>query len=315
MSPMRKARNEMSFIEHLEDLRWHIIRTLLVITALAIFFLIYPKYIFDYVILAPKNPDFPTYKLFCAIGDYLHVDGLCFTQFDYELFYLNLSSPFLLYLRIAIMGGAILAFPYILWEIWRFVKPALYEREMKNLGGIILIATLLFYIGAFFGYFILAPFSINFLANFQLSSAIQNQFTFDSYLGILTGMVLWTGVIFRNSGNCLFPGKSGVAHRQFYGGSAQVRLCFFPGAGCHHYAFRRRVQFVPGSYPAVGALRGEHPRRHPCGKTQSQSRSGRRIILTLSYECKSDSHRLRPCGLPGAGITVALFEKCGLYRN
>lgn len=224
MSPMRKARNEMSFMEHLEDLRWHIIRTLLVITALAIFFLIYPKYIFDYVILAPKNPDFPTYKLFCAIGDYLHVDGLCFTQFDYELFYLNLSSPFLLYLRIAIMGGAILAFPYILWEIWRFVKPALYEREMKNLGGIILIATLLFYIGAFFGYFILAPFSINFLANFQLSSAIQNQFTFDSYLGILTGMVLWTGVIFEIPVIAYFLAKVGLLTGSFM--AAQRKFAF-----------------------------------------------------------------------------------------
>ncbi|MBP9704927.1 MAG: twin-arginine translocase subunit TatC [Chitinophagales bacterium] len=224
MSPMRKARNEMSFIEHLEDLRWHIIRILLVIIFFAIFFLLYPQYIFDYVILAPKNPDFPTYRLFCYLGNYLHIDGLCFTEFDYELFYLNLSSPFLLYIRIAIMGGAILAFPYILWEIWRFVKPALYENEMKNLGGIIFIATLLFYIGAFFGYFLLAPFSINFLANFQLSESIQNQFTFDSYLGILTGMVLWTGVIFEIPMIAYFLAKIGLLTREFM--AAQRKFAF-----------------------------------------------------------------------------------------
>ncbi|MBK7107946.1 MAG: twin-arginine translocase subunit TatC [Chitinophagales bacterium] len=221
---MRKARNEMSFIEHLEDLRWHIIRILLVIIFFAIFFLLYPQYIFDYVILAPKNPDFPTYRLFCYLGNYLHIDGLCFTEFDYELFYLNLSSPFLLYIRIAIMGGAILAFPYILWEIWRFVKPALYENEMKNLGGIIFIATLLFYIGAFFGYFLLAPFSINFLANFQLSESIQNQFTFDSYLGILTGMVLWTGVIFEIPMIAYFLAKIGLLTREFM--AAQRKFAF-----------------------------------------------------------------------------------------
>lgn len=224
MSPMRKAPNEMSFIEHLEDLRWHIIRTLLVISVFAVFFLLYPKYIFDYVILAPKNPNFPTYRLFCYLGNYLNIDGLCFTEFNYELFYLNLSSPFLLYIRIAIMGGAILAFPYILWEIWRFVKPALYENEMKNLGGIIFIATLLFYIGAFFGYFLLAPFSINFLANFQLSESIQNQFTFDSYLGILTGMVLWTGVIFEIPMIAYFLAKIGLLTKEFM--AAQRKFAF-----------------------------------------------------------------------------------------
>lgn len=224
MSPMRKERNEMSFIEHLEDLRWHIIRSLIVITVFAIFFLLWPQYIFDYVILAPKNPNFPTYRLFCYLGEKLQIGGLCFTEFDYQLFYLNLSSPFLLYIRIAVMGGAILAFPYILWEVWRFVKPALHQNEKKNLGGIIFIATLLFYIGAFFGYFLLAPFSINFLANFKLSDSIQNQFTFDSYLGILSGMVLWTGVIFEIPMIAYFLAKLGVLTHQFM--AAQRKFAF-----------------------------------------------------------------------------------------
>ncbi|MFN3939928.1 MAG: twin-arginine translocase subunit TatC, partial [Chitinophagales bacterium] len=88
-------------------------------------------------------------------------------------------------------------------------------HEMKNLGGIIFIATLLFYIGAFFGYFLLAPFSINFLANFQLSDSIQNQFTFDSYLGILTGMVLWTGIIFEIPMIAYFLAKLGLLTKSF----------------------------------------------------------------------------------------------------
>ena len=196
MAAIKVKKDEMSFMEHLEDLRWHIVRIVVVIVLLSIVFLIYPEFIFDKIILAPKNPDFITYKIFCNVGDRFNIDGLCYTTLDYKLFYLNLSSPFFLYIKIAFMGGVIFAFPYILWEIWRFVKPALLSHEKMNLGGAVFIATLLFYIGAFFGYFLLAPFSINFLATFTLSDQIENQFTFDSYLGILTGMILWTGLIF-----------------------------------------------------------------------------------------------------------------------
>ena len=113
------------------------------------------------------------------------------------------------------MGGVIFAFPYILWEIWRFVKPGLHLNEKRNLGGLIFIATLLFYIGCFFGYFLLAPFSINFLANFELSSSIKNQFTFDSYLGIMTGMVLWTGVIFEIPMIAYFLARLGLLTNDF----------------------------------------------------------------------------------------------------
>jgi sec-independent protein translocase protein TatC len=215
MPTRRNNKNEMSFLEHLEDLRWHLIRSILVIAAFATFFLIKPEFIFDDIILAPKKPEFITYKLFCNAGEKLNVDALCVTNPDYELFYLNLSSPFFLYLKIAMMGGVILAFPYILWEVWRFVKPALYQNEINNLGGIIFIGTLLFYLGVMFGYFLLAPFSINFLATFNLSSEIQNQFTFDSYLGILTGMVLWTGIIFEIPMVAYFLAKIGVLGKQF----------------------------------------------------------------------------------------------------
>ena len=200
MAAIKVKKDEMSFMEHLEDLRWHIVRI---------------DFIFDKIILAPKNPDFITYKIFCNVGDRFNIDGLCYTTLDYKLFYLNLSSPFFLYIKIAFMGGVIFAFPYILWEIWRFVKPALLSHEKMNLGGAVFIATLLFYIGAFFGYFLLAPFSINFLATFTLSDQIENQFTFDSYLGILTGMILWTGLIFEIPMIAYFLAKLGLLGREF----------------------------------------------------------------------------------------------------
>ena len=215
MAAIRKNKDEMTFIEHLEDLRWHVVRMVLAILLCSIAFLIYPKILFDKVILAPKDPNFITYKLFCTVGEKLNIDGLCFETLSYKLFYLNLSSPFLLYIKIAFMAGIIFAFPYILWEIWRFVKPALLDNEKSNLGGVILIATLLFYVGALFGYFLLAPLSINFLATFTLSEQIENQFTFDSYLGILTGMVLWTGIIFEIPMIAYFLAKMGLLGKAF----------------------------------------------------------------------------------------------------
>ncbi|MBC8046533.1 MAG: twin-arginine translocase subunit TatC [Fimbriimonadaceae bacterium] len=215
MAQLKKNKNELSFLEHLEDLRWHIIRSLVVVIVFSVFFLVYPQFIFDKIILAPKDPNFITYKIFCDLGEKLNLNGICIDALDYKLFYLNLSSPFFLYLKIAIMGGLIFAFPYLLFELWRFVKPALYHNEIKNLGGIVLIASLLFYVGAFFGYFLLAPFSINFLATFTLSNQIENQFTFDSYLGILTGMVLWTGVIFEIPMVAYFLAKLGLLGKQF----------------------------------------------------------------------------------------------------
>jgi sec-independent protein translocase protein TatC len=215
MSTRRKSKNEMSFIEHLEDLRWHIIRVLLVIVALSVFFLIRPDLVFDKIILGPKDPNFPTYRIMCGLGEWLNLKGLCISELNYELFYLNISSPFFLYLRVGLMGGAIFAFPYILWEIWRFVRPGLYNHEQRHLGGLVFIATLLFYIGCFFGYFLLAPFSINFLANFELSDQVTNQFTFDSYLGILTGMVLWTGVIFEIPMIAYFLARMGLLTNTF----------------------------------------------------------------------------------------------------
>lgn len=215
MAAIRKNTDEMTFMEHLEELRWHIVRIVVVVVLLSIVFLIYPQFVFDEIILAPKNEDFITYRLFCELGERFNIPGLCVESLDYKLFYLNLSSPFLLYIKIAFMAGLIFAFPYILWEIWRFVKPALLDKEKSNLSGIIIIATGLFYIGALFGYFLLAPFSINFLAQFTLSEQIENQFTFDSYLGILTGMVLWTGVIFEIPMIAYFLAKIGLLGRDF----------------------------------------------------------------------------------------------------
>lgn len=215
MAAIKKNKDEMSFMEHLEDLRWHVIRIILVIILFSIVFLVYPEFIFDKIILAPKDPDFITYKFFCNIGERFGIGGLCYTTLDYKLFYLNLSSPFLLYIKIAFMGGVIFAFPYILWEIWRFVKPALLSHEKSNLGGAVFISTLLFYIGALLGYLVMAPFSINFLATFSLSDQIENQFTFDSYLGILTGMVLWTGLIFEIPMIAYFLAKMGLLDRKF----------------------------------------------------------------------------------------------------
>lgn len=211
----KKDKNEMSFFEHLEDLRWHIVRSLVVVLLFSIYFLANRFFLFDKIIFAPKDPSFITYNWFCIIGDKLHIAGLCITSISYTLISGDMTQPFLLYIKASFTCGFILAFPYILWEVWRFVRPALYANEKKNLTGLVLIGVFLFYLGAAFGYFILAPFSLNFLGSFKISNELESTFKVDSYIGIITGMVLWSGVIFEIPIIAFFLAKLGLLGKKF----------------------------------------------------------------------------------------------------
>jgi sec-independent protein translocase protein TatC len=215
MAQIKKSKNEMSFLEHLEDLRWHIIRIVLVIFALSIYFLFNRDVLFEQMIFAIQNPDFPTYRFFCFAGEKLNISALCITPEAFQLQPKELTSQFMLYIKMSFACGFILSFPYILWEIWRFVRPALYKNEIKNLGGIVFISAFLFYIGAFFGYFLLAPLSINFLVGFQLTDSMLREYSIDSFLSILSGMVLWSGVMFEIPMIAYFLAKLGFLGKNF----------------------------------------------------------------------------------------------------
>ena len=166
---------EMSFLDHLEDLRWFLIRSVSAIIIGATIAFFFREFIFDVVLFGPKNPSFITYKLFCKLSQYFMNDAsLCITEINMELLNREMGGQFSAHLWMSITVGVIFAFPYILWEFWKFISPALYKNEKKQAFSFLFISTLLFITGICFGYYIIAPLSVQFLANYNLSSEIKN---------------------------------------------------------------------------------------------------------------------------------------------
>ena len=199
----RKAaadQEEMSFIDHLEELRGHIIRSIISILVMAIVIFIYRNWIFDNIIVGPINKDFVSYKALCDFSHWLRIgDALCMPPVEVTMQSTTFGGQFLSTISMAIVGGIIMAFPYIFWEFWRFVKPALKEKEIKNTRFIIFWVSFFFFCGAAFGYFLLGPFTFNFLAGFQLGTEnmIVTRPTFSDYLDNLTSIILGCGLAFE----------------------------------------------------------------------------------------------------------------------
>lgn len=191
---------EMSFIEHLEVLRWHLLRSAIVLVIIAIGVFINVDYVFDNIVFAPANSRFITYSLLCNLSHTLHLgDSLCMPPIDIKLLGSTVSGPFMSAISISFLGAVVISFPYLLWEIWRFIKPALSKREISYARGSIGWVSLCFFSGAAFGYFLLAPFTFNFLANFHLGSLGSYQYlpTLDDYISTLSSLVLGCGVAFE----------------------------------------------------------------------------------------------------------------------
>lgn len=189
---------EMSFLQHLEVLRWHLIRSAFAILVFAIAAFIYMREIFDYILLAPKSSDFVTFRMMCKLslmvfGD----DRMCMASTDINLINTDISGQFSNHLYVSLVAGIVLAFPYALWEIWRFIRPALRENEAKSASGIIFWCSLLFFTGITFGYYIVSPLAVNFLGNYQITEEIKNMIDFNSYISIVTVTTLLTGLVFE----------------------------------------------------------------------------------------------------------------------
>lgn len=192
--------SEMSFIDHLEVLRWHIVRSVLAIVLSAILFFVYIDEIFDIVIMGPTRNDFISYQLFCKLSHVLGMgDSLCMPPMKLNLQVTSISGTFMSSITIAIVGGLLVALPYVFWEIWKFIRPALKPTELKYTRGIIFWVSMFFFIGVCFGYFMLAPFTFNFLSNYTIGGmgVIDYRPTLTDYLDTLIDIALGAGIAFE----------------------------------------------------------------------------------------------------------------------
>lgn len=189
---------EMSFLEHLEALRWHLMRAVIAVVTLAIILFFYREIVFDNFLFAPKHPDFWTYRMLCLLSDYLDMgDALCIRELPFELINTELSGQFTMHIWVSFVAGFILAAPYVLWEIWRFIKPALHEKERKYSKGVVFFSTLLFFAGVLFGYYVIVPLSINFLGSYQVSADVKNMIAMDSFVSTVTTITFASGIVFE----------------------------------------------------------------------------------------------------------------------
>ncbi len=189
---------EMSFIDHLEELRWHLLRSIIAIGIIMIGTFAAKSFVFGKVILGPTKTDFFTYKWLCQISQSLKFgEAFCFESLSFTITNIDMAGQFLIHLKSSFIIGFILAFPYVFWEVWKFVKPGLYENEKKMTRGIVLFSSFFFFAGILFGYFVLSPFSINFLGSYFVDASVRNDITLGSYVGTLSTLVLASGIIFE----------------------------------------------------------------------------------------------------------------------
>ncbi|MCJ7448315.1 MAG: twin-arginine translocase subunit TatC [Bacteroidales bacterium] len=219
----KKGDGEMSFLEHLEELRWHIIRSILAIVILMVVAFLFKNFIFGNVILAPKDPQFITNRIFCQLGHYLserwsiikNPDLLCINTKQLNLISIKMSGQITTHITVALVAGLILAFPVIIWEFWKFFKPALHSNEAKYARGAVLFSSALFFTGVLFGYYLLAPLSIHFLSSYTISPDVVNQINIRSYIGTLTSICLATGLVFELPIIAFFLTRIGVITPDF----------------------------------------------------------------------------------------------------
>lgn len=216
MSKDEKNKGDMSFLEHLEVLRWHLVRSAAVILVFTIVAFIFKGFIFDDVILAQKNSSFWTYEMFCKLSHLLgRGDALCMGDIEFDLINITMSGQFTTHIITSIIAGIIVAFPYLLFEIWRFITPALQKKEKKSALSLILSGSLLFMIGILFGYYFVSPLSVQFLGNYQVSESIQNHITIGSFISTVTTVTLACGLVFELPLLVYFLAKLGVITPEF----------------------------------------------------------------------------------------------------
>lgn len=216
IAPQEEPGQEMSFLDHLEELRWHLIRAVLaVVVAGGIAFLM-KGFIFDVLLFGPSRGDFFSYDMLCRISSSVGIDGgFCFEEMPFRIQSRTMGGQFSAHVWTSITAGFIIAFPYVIYEFWKFVAPAMHSNERKYARGFIFITSLLFFIGVLFGYYVVTPLSINFLGKYQVSETVFNDFDLSSYISLVRASVLASGLIFELPIVIYFLTKVGVVTPQF----------------------------------------------------------------------------------------------------
>ncbi|MFD2585739.1 twin-arginine translocase subunit TatC [Croceitalea marina] len=198
MAKVVKSPDEMSFLDHLEELRWHLIRSTLAVVIVGCVAFTMRGFIFDTVLFGPKNLDFPTYRFFCNVATFFGIDSeFCGDSLPFTIQSRLMSGQFSAHIWTSIWVGFIVGFPYVLWELWRFISPGLKDNEKKYSKGFIFVASFLFFLGVLFGYYVVAPLSINFLGTYQVSQEVTNEIDLASYVGTVRAAVIACGIMFE----------------------------------------------------------------------------------------------------------------------
>jgi sec-independent protein translocase protein TatC len=206
---------EMSFLEHLEELRWHVIRALGAVIIFTIAAFVLAPWVFENIIFAPARVDFPTFKWLCKLGDVLGYEGLCVKDIPFKVQSRNMTGQFTMHIMSSFIIGLVVAFPYVIWELWRFIKPGLQQSERKYSRGAVGAISVLFFFGVAFGYYVIVPWMVYFLANYSISDMVVNEFDITSYVSTVVLLVLGSGLLFQLPVVIYFLTKIGIVTPEF----------------------------------------------------------------------------------------------------
>lgn len=188
----------MSFLDHLEDLRWHLLRSVIAILLAGVAAFVAKDFVFDVLLFGPKNNDFLTYRLLCQVSNFLGFDdSFCISELPFRIQSRTMAGQFSAHVWTSITLGFVIAFPYVIYQFWKFISPGLYTYERKTASGFIGVSSLLFFMGVLFGYYVVTPLSVRFLGTYTVSSEVFNDFDLSSYTALIRASVLASGLIFE----------------------------------------------------------------------------------------------------------------------
>lgn len=201
---------EMTFWQHLEELRWHVVRSVIAIAVMATLAFLNRSIIFDDIILAPNDPDFLTNRFFCWLGKAIHFGNLCIDTQKLKIINFNMSGQFMTHIQISMVAGLVLATPYVVWEFWRFIKPALKPKERRYASLAVFIISFLFFLGVLFGYYVMVPMTVNFFGTYYVSASIENNISLASFISTVVSATMSCGAVFELPVFVFFLAKVGI---------------------------------------------------------------------------------------------------------